>query len=94
MSWTGKLYGKAFEGFGEFHLRENDSATRKAPQGFAGWVLGLGRVLGPNTAPINMRIQCKRFFLIIPTCHRPLLLLPNAVGNKMMDLVTFMVDMA
>uniref|UniRef100_A0A0A9EJN4 Uncharacterized protein n=1 Tax=Arundo donax TaxID=35708 RepID=A0A0A9EJN4_ARUDO len=41
-----------------------------------------------------MRIQCKRFLLIIPTWHCPLLLLPNAVGNKMMDLVTFMVAMA
>uniref|UniRef100_A0A0A9AHZ2 BPL/LPL catalytic domain-containing protein n=1 Tax=Arundo donax TaxID=35708 RepID=A0A0A9AHZ2_ARUDO len=26
MSWTSKLYGKVFEGFGEFHLRENDYA--------------------------------------------------------------------
>ncbi|KAL6859366.1 hypothetical protein ACP4OV_017625 [Aristida adscensionis] len=23
MSWTGKLYGKVFDGYGEFHLREN-----------------------------------------------------------------------
>ncbi|XP_006660155.1 lipoate-protein ligase A [Oryza brachyantha] len=26
MSWTGQLYGKVFNGFGEFHLRENDYA--------------------------------------------------------------------
>jgi hypothetical protein len=23
MTWTGQLYGKVFDGFGEFHLREN-----------------------------------------------------------------------
>ncbi|KAK3121780.1 hypothetical protein QOZ80_8BG0660840 [Eleusine coracana subsp. coracana] len=26
MTWSGQLYGKVFDGFGEFHLRENDYA--------------------------------------------------------------------